>query len=440
MRDAIVKQDLQEGESRHAWLEDILVRQAMPLFKIKPGKRRPGRLTHLSEETVAKVQEKQRWTKILGQLTLAGAGTTQREWVQRKLSDATKIAKASVRNDRRANAEVLAEELEASLAGGDARSAFQMVRTLAPKARAANVSVKLRGSTAWSKDEELTARELAIVDIYRGKSVDPADEVTTVVPEHTDTPEQSDCLTEEDVERMIETMPRFKAGQRTECVQGRWWGAGAELYQICQDVVTPELRRATIEWMTRGKAAPTMMKDCSVCHLRKPGKGDGSDAKEHCRMIALLNHWGKAVMKQAMDREGPTLRAGASLVQFGALPARGTRDAILIVDEIAQRVAAFSAKQPRARREPLMVFQVLFDLSKAFDLIDREKAWRAMEKKGVSAACLSLLRDMHAFTASRVAGCEARLSRGSDSLHSDVRRNPAGHPGRQKRRMARCLL
>ena len=168
------------------------------------------------------------------------------------------------------------------------------------------------------------------------------------------------CLTEEVVERMIETMPRFKAGQRTECVQGRWWGAVAELCQICQDVVTPELRRATIERMTRGKALPTMMKDCSVCHLRKPGKGDGSDAKEHYCMIALLNHWGKAVMKQAMDREGPTLRAGASLVQFRVLPARGTRDAILIVDEIAQRVAAFSARQPRARREPLMVFQVVF--------------------------------------------------------------------------------
>ena len=58
-----------------------------------------------------------------------------------------------------------------------------MVRTLAPKARAANVSVKLRGSTAWSKDEELTARELAIVDIFRGKSVDPAEEVTTETPE-----------------------------------------------------------------------------------------------------------------------------------------------------------------------------------------------------------------------------------------------------------------
>ena len=194
------------------------------------------------------------------------------------------------------------------------------------------------------------------------------------------------CFTEEVVERMIETMPRFKAGQRTECVQGRWWRAVAELYQICQDVVTPELRRATIEWMTRRKAAPTMMKDCSECHLRKPGKGDGSDAKEHYRMIALLNHWGKAVMKQAMDREDPTL----------------TRDAILIVDEKAQRVAAFSARQPTARRGPLMVFQVLFDLSKAFDLIDREKAWRAMEKRGVSAACLSLLRGMHAGTASRL--------------------------------------
>ena len=49
-----------------------------------------------------------------------------------------------------------------------------------------------------------------------------------------------------------------------------------------------------------------------------------------------------------------------------------------------------------------MVFQVLFDLSKAFDLIDRERAWRAMEKRGASAACLSLLRSTHAGTASRL--------------------------------------
>ena len=72
------------------------------------------------------------------------------------------------------------------MAGGDVRSAFQMVRTIAPKARAANFSVKLRGSTAWSKDEELTARELAIVDIFCGKSVDTAEEVTTETPEQSD--------------------------------------------------------------------------------------------------------------------------------------------------------------------------------------------------------------------------------------------------------------
>ena len=87
-----------------------------------------------------------------------------------------------------------------------------------------------------------------------------------------------------------------------------------------------------------------------------------------------------------------------SRIQFGGLPYRGTRDAIAIVEDITERVATIAAKRAKSKRHDqklFIVIQGLFDLSKAFDKIDRCKLWEAMRALFLREALVLFLEDIH---------------------------------------------
>ena len=65
--------------------------------------------------------------------------------------------------------------------------------------------------------------------------------------------------------------------------------------------------------------------------LRKMGKGDGSDAEADYRTLQMMNHWGKTTVRGLLDEARPEIASSIARTQFGALPKRGTRDAIGIV-------------------------------------------------------------------------------------------------------------
>ena len=60
---------------------------------------------------------------------------------------------------------------------------------------------------------------------------------------------------------------------------------------------------------------------------------------------------------------------------FGALPCRGTREAILLVNEVMERFRSM-ARHKKSSQPPLRKMAVLlFDLEKAFDCIPRDRAF-----------------------------------------------------------------
>ena len=79
-----------------------------------------------------------------------------------------------------------------------------------------------------------------------------------------------------------------------------------------------------------------------------------------------------------------TIRRSVSCKPFGGLPERSTRDATPLVDEIFNETAKAVYCKPRACRRPQLVVQVLFDLSKAFDMVSREDVWETLARTGIS--------------------------------------------------------
>eukprot|EP00959_Pyramimonas_sp_CCMP1952_P110458 2310813-Pyramimonas_sp.AAC.1 len=79
-------------------------------------------------------------------------------------------------------------------------------------------------------------------------------------------------------------------------------------------------------------------------------------------------------MKESLCDSKAAIVQRISRIHFGGLSHRGTRDAIATAEEIIERVAAVAAKNAKCKRhdQPLFILiQGLFDLSKAFDNIDR---------------------------------------------------------------------
>ena len=112
--------------------------------------------------------------------------------------------------------------------------------------------------------------------------------------------------------------------------------------------------------------------------LRKPGKGYGTNIKEHYRTLNLIAHISNMFTKMVVSRKSVEIAASVSPTQFGALPGRSTRDALALLMEVLDR----HRRAPRQRQR--LPAAMLFDLSKAFDNVDREFLWGALEKKASS--------------------------------------------------------
>ena len=76
----------------------------------------------------------------------------------------------------------------------------------------------------------------------------------------------------------------------------------------------------------------------------------------------------------------PEITSRMHRCQFGALPCRGTREAILLVSEVMGRFRSM-ARHKKSSQCPLRKMVVLlFDLEKAFDCVPRDKAFSELAK------------------------------------------------------------
>eukprot|EP00959_Pyramimonas_sp_CCMP1952_P190225 3979301-Pyramimonas_sp.AAC.1 len=101
---------------------------------------------------------------------------------------------------------------------------------------------------------------------------------------------------------------------------------------------------------------------------------------------------GKAFANVVCMRELRHCAGRLSCAQFGALPKRSTRDAIVIVDEIMRRVRVCRG---RTNYPAAVLVAALVDLEKAFDLLPRDKFWDSLDKLAMSRGARLTLEALH---------------------------------------------
>ncbi|CAK0838620.1 unnamed protein product [Prorocentrum cordatum] len=118
--------------------------------------------------------------------------------------------------------------------------------------------------------------------------------------------------------------------------------------------------------------------DGTLINMDKHG-GDGKNARDHYRAINLINHIGKVFMNVTVMPSLRNLASKPSTAQFGALAGRSTRDALAVVAEVIRRFRLHGRASKLGSAIPGMLVAALIDLEKAFDLIDRDEIWTALE-------------------------------------------------------------
>ena len=143
------------------------------------------------------------------------------------------------------------------------------------------------------------------------------------------------------------------------------------------------------------KEVSPALKTSEIAFLGK-GKKDTADPVNGWRTISLLAHWGgKAIMRCIWRQILPKVAPKISEAQFGGVPGKGTREAVLVATEIRARFQKATKGSGKSRSPQMYLAAVLFDLEKAFDKVDRTTAFAVMAAKAQTAGLDMYLEEMH---------------------------------------------
>ncbi|CAK0882542.1 unnamed protein product [Prorocentrum cordatum] len=126
-------------------------------------------------------------------------------------------------------------------------------------------------------------------------------------------------------------------------------------------------------------------------------KGDGKSAMNDYRTISLINHIGKVFARVTALDAMRDISHRISPTQFGAMPGRGTRDAISVAMEVITRHQHAHRVRVRGRTTdpPPMLLVILTDLEKAFDIIARQSIWDSLESLQLRPDARETLEELH---------------------------------------------
>jgi hypothetical protein len=113
-------------------------------------------------------------------------------------------------------------------------------------------------------------------------------------------------------------------------------------------------------------------------------KGDAKDCSNY-RTIALIPHASKVLLKIIQQRLRPIIEAELPDTQAGFRRGRGTRDHIANLRWIMEK----------SREYQKDVYMCFIDYSKAFDCIDHDKLWKALNELGVPPHLIQLIRSLY---------------------------------------------
>ena len=133
----------------------------------------------------------------------------------------------------------------------------------------------------------------------------------------------------------------------------------------------------------RSREIPQDFKDAKITTLYK-NKGDRGDCNNY-RGISLLSITGKVLARILIKRLQEIAEQVYPEAQCGFRPRRSTTDMIFSVRQL----------QEKAREQRQLLYLAFVDLTKAFDLVDRNALFMVLEKAGCPPILLDLIKSFH---------------------------------------------
>ena len=304
------------------------------------------------------------------------------------------ISKA-VRAEKRDRVEKHLTRAEEAKGDEATRVIYRTINSLAPKRRGARETVwDAEGRACFGQAEELDIRAQALKSIM---AVDEQDEETASAMENTSTRQTQaismDKFNEKQVYKLMMRLPDNKGGPKTRPGDGCWKGAPAELWKL----VARQSSGLLAEFWTDVAQHRRHTTKLQRCRDRLPSQGGKNlrDAKNGWRTINLLDHLGKAYSRGLIQPYMPKIASQILRCQFGALPCRGTREAILFVHEVTERFRSMANTKKSSQRSLRKMAVSLFDLEKAFDYIPRDRAFSESTKQAGSNGVGLTIEDLH---------------------------------------------
>ena len=328
--------------------------------------------------------------------------------------------KNAVRCERRAAAEALAGKAEIAAAKGDTRELFRLTRKMAPPQRLPTQTVRqccpktgALGERCWTQDEELDARTHALEYIFEGTAGESpeitVDDPKDQIPEATEIPVGPFAAA--DVVRAVKGLPNYKAGPNIVKNEGERLasGATAEVWKFYLPVITTFCVKVwNASWQM--KEVSPALKTSEIAFLGK-AKKDAADPVNGWRTISLQAHGGKAIMRCIWRQILPKVAPKISEAQFGGVPGKGTREAVLVATENIARFHKATKGSGKSCSPQMYLAAVLFELEKAFDKVDRTTAFAALTAKAQTAGLDMYLEEMHTGTHYKIRDRSGQIQR-----------------------------
>ena len=266
---------------------------------------------------------------------------------------------------------------------------FQLINNFAPRAPKRRMQLRTAQGLLATAVEEHAILCKFVSDVWSGKPL--TDAHPNVIP---GTP-----FSEADVQRAIAGIPLTKA-----VAPGF---APGVLWRSHSHILAPWLFRILQSWwFSPTPYVPDSWRHAWLCWLPKPGKSPtGPDA---LRPIALQDPVGKAIIGMISQiGQQDSLDSMVCWPLWAYLPHRSTQDSLLRVSQhckAARRLMQSRRSTPhlRARRVPRTrlygAVQLLVDMSRAFDSVDRNRLFHRLHTLGVRPEIVKILTCWHQHT------------------------------------------
>ena len=178
---------------------------------------------------------------------------------------------------------------------------------------------------------------------------------------------------------VLECEAEWTLGSITMNKASRGDGIPTELFQILKDDAVKMLHSVCQQiWKTQ--QWPQDWKRSVFISI--PKKGNAKECSNY-RMIALISHASKVMLKILHARLQQYVNQELPNVQAGFRKGRGTRDQIANIRWIIKKAREFQKN----------IYFCFIDYTKAFDCVDHNKLWKILKEMGVPDHLICLLRN-----------------------------------------------